>query len=80
MMELFAGDCPLEATATVLDSEQHYTVCHYMQCCSCGTFYFVGACIRGKPICRQVMDITKENWDNQLWGRCGTYYQPKPNN
>lgn len=38
-MELYAGDCPLEDTGAVLDAEQHYTVCHYMRCRSCGTLY-----------------------------------------
>ena len=52
-MELYAGDCPLEDTGAVLDAEQHYTVCHYMRCRSCGTLYFVGACIRGTPVFRQ---------------------------
>lgn len=76
-MELYAGDCPLENTGAVLDAEQHYTVCHYMQCCSCGALYFVGACIRGAPVFRQVADIKKENMDTRLWGRCGTYYLQK---
>lgn len=69
-MELYAGDCPLEDTSAVLDAEQHYTVCHYMRCRSCGTPYFVGACIRGAPVFRQVADIRKENLNIRLWGRC----------
>ena len=76
-MELFAGDCPLEDTGAVLDTEQHYTACHYMQCRSCGALYFAGACIRGAPVFRQVADIRKENLDTRLWGRCGTYYLQK---
>ena len=76
-MELYAGDCPLEDTGAVLDAEQHYTVCHYMQCRSCEALYFVGACIRGAPVFRQVADIRKENLDTRLWGRCGTYYLQK---
>ena len=76
-MDLFAGDCPLEDTSAVLDAEQHYTVCHYMQCRSCGALYFVGACIRGAPVFRRVADIRKENLDTRLWGRCGTYYLQK---
>ena len=76
-MELYAGDCPLEDTGALLDAEQHYTVCHYMQCRSCGALYFVGACIRGAPVFRQVADIGKENLDTRLWGRCGTYYLQK---
>lgn len=76
-MELFAGDCLLEDTSAVLNAEQHYTVCHYMRCRSCGALYFVGACIRGAPVFRQVDDIKKENLDIRLWGRCGTYYLQK---
>jgi hypothetical protein len=76
-MELLAGDCPLEDTDAVLEAEQHYTVCHYMRCRSCGALYFVGACIRGAPVFRQVEDMGKENLDTRLWGRCGTYYLQK---
>ena len=76
-MELYAGDCPLEDTSAGLDAEQHYTVCPYMQYCSCGALYFVGACIRGAPVFRQVEDIRNENLDTRLWGRCGTYYLQK---
>ena len=76
-MELFAGDCPLEATDAVLNAEQHYTVCHYLRCRRCGALYFVGACIRGTPVFRQVEDIGKENLSTRLWGRCGTYFSQK---
>ena len=76
-VELFAGDCPLEDTNAVLEAEQHYTVCHYMRCRSCGALYFVGACIRGAPVFRQVADIRKEYLVTRLWGRCGTYYLQK---
>lgn len=76
-MELFAGDCPLEDTVAVLDAEQHYTVCHYMRCRRCGALYFVGACIRGTPVFRQVSDITKENPGTRLWGRCGTLFSQR---
>ena len=39
VLELFAGDCPLEDTDTILGAEQHYTVCQYMRCRSCGAIY-----------------------------------------
>ena len=74
-MELYAGDCPLEDAARCWTLSS--TVCHYMQCRSCGALYFVGACIRGAPVFRQVADIGKENLDTRLWGRCGTYYLQK---
>ena len=73
-MELFAGDCTLEETDAALASERHYTVCHYMRCRRCEALYFVGACIRGRPVFRQVDDIKKKNLNTRLWGRCGTYY------
>lgn len=74
VIELLAGDCPLENAETELDTEQHYTVCHYLRCRSCGTIYFIGACIRGKPVYRKVENLQKENLQIRLWGRWGTYF------
>lgn len=73
-MELFAGDCPLEDTDAALEAEQHYTVCQYMRCRSCGAIYFIGACIRGAPVYRKVENLQKENLDTRLWGRYGIYF------
>lgn len=75
VIELFAGDCPLEDVDEVLYAEQHYTVCHYLRCKACGAIYFVGACIRGKPVYRRVEDLSRENLAFRLWGRCGSYFQ-----
>ena len=74
LLELFAGDCPLEDTDTILGAEQHYTVCQYMRCRSCGAIYFIGACIRGAPVYRKVENLQKENLNTKLWGRYGTYF------
>ena len=74
LLELFAGDCPLEDTDTILGAEQHYTVCQYMRCRSCGAIYFIGACIRGTPIYRKVENLQAENLETRLWGRYGTYF------
>lgn len=73
MIELLAGDCPLKDAGAELEAERHYTVCHYLRCRTCGTVYFVGACIRGTPVYRQVEDLARENIDNRLWGRCGRH-------
>lgn len=73
-MELFAGDCTLGDTDAVLGAEQHYTVCQYMRCRSCGAIYFIGACIRGAPVYRKVENLQKENLETKLWGRYGTYF------
>ena len=79
-MELFAGDCPLEDTDTILGAEQHYTVCQYMRCRSCGAIYFIGACIRGTPVYRKVENLRAENLDTKLWGRYGTYFSEVQSN
>ena len=63
VLELFAGDCSLEDTDTILEAEQHYTVCQYMRCRSCGAIYFIGACIRGTPVYRMVEILRAENLD-----------------
>lgn len=72
--ELFAGDTLLKDAVNILYEEKHYTVCHYVRCKKCGLIYFVGACIRGKPIFKEVKDIEKENIDNLIWGCIGFYY------
>ena len=77
VLELFAGDCPLENTGAVLAAEEHYTVCHYLRCRSCGAVWFVGACIRGEPKYRRVDDITREPLDTLLWGRCGCRWKAR---
>ena len=76
-LELFAGDCPLEDADGILASEQHLTVCHYLRCKSCGSLYYVGACIRGKPVFRRVTDQDTERIAFRLWGRCGTFFENK---
>lgn len=74
-LELFAGDCPLEDADRVINAEQHFTVCHYLRCRTCGNLYYVGACIRGKPVFRRVTDLEAERVGFRLWGRCGTYFE-----
>ena len=74
-LELFAGDCPLEDADRILNAEQHFTVCHYLRCRTCGNLYYVGACIRGKPVFRRVTDLEAERVGFRLWGRCGTYFE-----
>lgn len=74
-MVIFAGDCPFEKMMQVLNEEKHYTVCFYLQCPECGDIYFIGACIRGKPIYKKVIDIDKENIADIIWGSEGIYFE-----
>lgn len=72
--ELYAGDCLLKDAPAVLESEQHFTVCHYFRCGSCGTFYFAGACIRGAPVYRITPSLKPEEIEKRIWGHTGAYY------
>ena len=74
VLELFAGDCPLENTGAVLAAEEHYTVCHYLRCRRCGALWFVGACVRGEPICKRADDVQTADLRRMLWGRCGSCF------
>jgi len=74
-LEIYAGDCPFEDMMNVLNEEKHYTVCFYLKCSKCGRIYFLGTCIRGKPVYRAVDNIAEERIDNLIWGKEGTYFK-----
>lgn len=44
-----------------IPTEKENIVYHYVRCRRCGALYFMGACIRGTPVFRQVEKIQKEN-------------------
>lgn len=71
---LAAGDCPIDETASVLNSEMHYTVVHYFQCNECGKYFFIGACIRGTPIFDSLEYLEPEKINRQVWGKLGTFF------
>jgi hypothetical protein len=73
-VELYAGDCSLSETLDMLDDEKHFTLCQYLRCTQCGQFFFLGACVRGKPKFKIIEDIALENPNNLLWGQVGTKY------
>ena len=79
-LELYAGDCPFDKMTEVLESEAHYTVCSYLKCTECDTFYFFGACIRGAPIYKVIDDISAKELGKMLWGTEGTYFRREHDN
>lgn len=74
-LSVYAGDCRFEDALDVLAAEKHHTVCFYLKCEDCGTYFFFGACIRGVPKYRMVANIDEENIDRILWGREGNYFK-----
>lgn len=54
----YAGSCPLNDLERHLDIEDLYTIEHYFKC-RCGTFYYTGYCVRGRPILRSNEKPTK---------------------
>ena len=75
VIELFAGDCPLEEVEKHLCDEIHYTVCHYFRCKNCSQYFFIGACVRGTPIYKTLVNLKNENLENMLWGCYGVLYE-----
>lgn len=51
------GNCLLEDTESVLQSETQYTVVHYFKCAACGQLLLLGYCIRGEPFFKKVEAI-----------------------
>lgn len=76
-IELFAGDCLLRETLEVLNSDRHFTVCHYLRCRQCGQLFFFGACIRGTPKYKLIDHIDEERISRMIWGNVGTKYDTK---
>jgi hypothetical protein len=74
-IELFAGDCLLEEVEKQLSDEIHYTIQHYFKCKCCNQYFSVSACIRGIPTYKVVDNLNTINFDNALWGKCGTLYE-----
>ena len=74
-IELYAADCKLAEAVEVLNSELHYTVCHYFKCTRCSQIFFLGACIRGTPKFKKIDDIDSINFSNMIWGNIGTRYE-----
>jgi len=74
VIELFAGDCPLDEVQKHIWDEGHYTIQHYFRCPSCNEHFYVGACIRGTPIYKVVKDVEPRIL-NTLWGKTGTYFE-----
>lgn len=72
-LELLAGDCPILDATDVAAEDQHFTICHQLQCVICGETYHIGLCIRGDPLYEYGVPIPgKETLRRKFWGGMGT--------
>ncbi|QOW61333.1 hypothetical protein [Treponema pedis] len=71
---IYAGDCKFKDMLHIIDEELHYTVCFYLQCPACGTFYFFGVCIRGAPVYKKLKSIAEKEIENMIWGKEGVFF------
>lgn len=76
-LTIYAGDCGFDEWGEVLDSEQHFSVCFYLKCPTCGEIYFFGTCIRGTPKLRVADSADLERIENLVWGRKGEFFEGK---
>lgn len=77
---IYAGDCKFKDMLHIIDEELHYTVCFYLQCPACRTFYFFGVCIRGAPVYKKLKSIAEKEIENMIWGKEGVFFNNQEQN
>ena len=77
ILELYAGDTPIEDVKRHLKIEDRYTITHYYKCQKCGKTFFIGFCCRGSYIFK-VREDSIDNVDfNDIFDgkdKLGTYF------
>lgn len=70
-IELLAGSCPLSDFERHMDKEDLYIIEYYFKC-QCGLIYYVGFCVRGKPVARILIELP-DHVKNNTSGRYGRF-------
>ncbi|ROR29168.1 immunity protein 63 of polymorphic toxin system [Mobilisporobacter senegalensis] len=77
-LKLYAANCMPKEINYWIDKGNHYTIETVYYCDKCGKYYYVGFCLYGRPI---IKEITKEDALRQGkqmgWGCLGIYYGEK---
>lgn len=61
-MRVLRADVPLDDMLRLARSDLKYTIVLFARCESCGTTWFHGLCIRGRPIHEPVEDGAEDTW------------------
>lgn len=75
-LDLYASNCKANEIDYWINKGNHYTINTYYKCNECERYYFVGFCLYGTPI---IKELSKDDViDGALrieWGFDGTYFQ-----
>lgn len=78
ILELYAGNCLTEEIGMYMDKGNHYTINTYYQCKTCKKYYYIGFCLYGSPIIKELDKIEVDSRIQKLeWGFVGTYFLNK---
>ncbi|MHB8063933.1 MAG: hypothetical protein ACYDG2_15105 [Ruminiclostridium sp.] len=77
ILELYAGDSPIEDVHIHYEKEYRYTIHHYFKCKNCGNYFFIGFCCRGGFIFEEKNNIKNINFNIIFDGKdkLGTYFK-----
>jgi len=77
VLELYAGDSPIEDVREHCEKEDRYTINHYFKCKKCGKYFFIGFCCRGGYIFREKINIENIDFNHIYDGKdkLGTYFK-----
>ncbi|HEY9160988.1 MAG TPA: hypothetical protein VIS94_07885 [Desulfomonilia bacterium] len=74
-IELHAGNCLPEEIEMYLDKGNHYTINTYYQCKVCKKYYYIGFCLYGSPIIKEIDKIEVDQGISRLeWGFVGVHF------
>ncbi|HEX9059049.1 MAG TPA: hypothetical protein VF941_02625 [Clostridia bacterium] len=78
ILELYAGNSPIEDVRMHCEREDRYTISHYFKCKSCGKTFHIGFCCRGGYLFKEA-DVENIDFDNIFNGtdKLGTYFLKK---
>ncbi|WP_378148150.1 hypothetical protein ACFJGV_07985 [Cnuibacter sp. UC19_7] len=61
-MRVLRADVPLADMMPLAEADLKYTIVLFARCETCGTTWFHGLCIRGRPVHKPVEDGAEERW------------------
>lgn len=75
VLELYAANCYPKDMGHYMDEGKHYTINTYYHCSNCNRYFYLGFCLYGRPIIKEVNDSEIENRVSRIeWGFLGTYF------
>ena len=78
ILELYAGDSPIDDVRMHVEKEDRYTISHYYKCTVCKNIFHIGFCCRGGYNFKVIdYDITKTDFNHIFSGKdkLGTYFR-----